>query len=134
MVKISANRLDMETKRLERPQMKNYTETLVTVAAVASTTLDISLGNVFALSQDTSITTLTISNVPATGTVCSITIIRTHDATATTFTIAWPAAFKWAAATAPTLTQAANAVDIINATTKDGGTTWFAFAAGLNLS
>lgn len=134
MVKISANRLDMETKRLERPQMKNYTETLVTVTATATTTLDISSGNVFALAQAASITTLTITNIPTTGTVCSITIIRTHDNSATSWTITWPAAFKWASASAPTLTQTANSVDIITAITRDGGTTWFAFAAGLNMS
>lgn len=134
MVKISANRLDMETKRLERPQMKNYTETLVTVVAATTTTLDISLGNIFALSQAAAITTLTITNVPATGSLCSITIIRTHDATGTTYGITWPVAFKWASATAPTLTQTANSVDIINAMTRDGGTTWFAFSSGLNMS
>ena len=134
MVKISANRLDMETKRLERPQIKNYTETLVSVAAATTTTLDVSLGNVFAISQAAAITTLTITNIPTTGTVCSITIIRTHDATATTYGITWPAAFKWASATAPTLTQTANSVDIISAVTRDGGTTWYAFAAGLNMS
>ena len=134
MVKISANRLDMETKRLERPQMKNYTETLVTVAAATTTTLDVSSGNVFALSQAAAITTLSITNIPTSGTVCSITIIRTHDATGTTYGITWPAAFKWASATAPTLTQTANAVDIITAITRDGGTTWYAFVAGLNMS
>ena len=134
MVKISANRLDMETKRLERPQIKNYTETLVSLSATSTTTLDVSAGNVFALAQGASITTLTISNIPASGTVCSITIIRTHDNSASTWTITWPAAFKWASATAPTLTQTANAVDIITAVTKDGGTTWYAFAAGINMS
>jgi hypothetical protein len=134
MVKISANRLDMETKRLERPQMKNYTETLVSLAAAATTTLDVSSGNVFAIAQATSITTLTITNIPISGTVCSITIILTHDATAASYTFAWPVAFKWASATAPTLTQTASAVDIITAVTKDAGTTGYAFAAGLNMS
>lgn len=134
MVKISANRLDMETKRLERPQIKNYTETLVSLSATSTTTLDISSGNVFAIAQAAAITTLTITNIPASGTVCSITIIRTHDATSTTYGITWPVAFKWASATAPTLTQTANSVDIITAMTKDGGTTWYAFAAGLTMS
>ena len=134
MVKISANRLDMETRRLERAQIRNYTETLVTVTATASTTLDVSLGNVFAIAQAVSITTLTISNIPASGSVCSITLVITHDATANSYTFAWPAAFKWSGASVPTLTQTANAVDIITAMTRDGGVTWFAFAGGLNMS
>lgn len=133
MVKISAARLDMETKRLDRPQIKNYTETIVAVTASSTTTLDIANGNIFDLSHGTDITTLTISNVPATGTVCNITIIRTKDASGTARTITWPASFKWGGAVAPTLTQTAGCVDIINAFTKNGGTTWFAFASGLNL-
>jgi hypothetical protein len=133
MVKISANRLDMETKRLERPQMKNYTETLVTPSVAATTTIDVSLGNVFLISQNVSITTLTISNVPTSGTICSITLIRVHDATTTTYSITWPTSFKWVGGTAPTLTQTVGAVDIINAMTKDGGATWYAAAAGLDM-
>lgn len=134
MVKISAARLDMETKRLERAQVRNYTETLVAVTASATTTLDVSAGNVFDLAQATDITTLTISNVPASGSVCSITIIRTKDATGTARTIAWPAGFNWPAATAPTLTQTTGCVDIITAVTRNGGTSWLAFVAGLNMS
>ena len=134
MVKISSARLDMETKRLDRPQIKNYTETLVAVTASDTTKLDVSTGNVFDLTHGTNITTLAFSNVPASGSVCSITIIRTKDATGTTRTIAWPASFKWPAATAPTLTQTTGCVDIIVALTKNGGTTWYAFASGLNMS
>jgi hypothetical protein len=133
MVKISVNRLDMETKRVERPQLKNYSETLVTLSASATTTLDVSLGNIFAMSQDVDITTLSITNVPSTGTVCVITIIRTKDATATTRNITWPSSFTWSNGTIPTLTQTSSAVDIITATTKDSGTTWMGFVAGLNM-
>lgn len=134
MVKISANRLDMETKRLERAMMKNYTEAIVSVTATTTTTLDISQGNIFDLAQAVDITGWTISNIPSTGQLCSITIIRTKDATGTARAITWPASFKWAAATAPTLTQTTGAVDIISAFTKNGGTTWYAFAGGLNMS
>lgn len=130
MVKISANRIDLETKRLERAQLRNYTETLVSVTASATTTLDLSTGNIFDLTHGTNITTLTLSNVPASGTLCSITIIRTKDATGTARTITWPASFKWPQGTAPTLTQTTGAIDVIVATTKNGGTTWFATVAG----
>ncbi len=133
MVKISANRLDMETKRLERPLVKNFTETVVTVTASATTTLDISLGNVFNMSQAVDITGWTISNVPTTGVICNITIIRTKDATGTARTITWPSSFKWTSS-APTLTQTTSAIDIISAFTKDGGTTWIASASGVNFS
>jgi hypothetical protein len=134
MVKISNFRIDLETARLERATIKYYAETVAVVDASASTTLDISTGNIFDLAHDINITTLTITNPSVSGNCTSITIIRTKDNSGTTRTITWPASFKWASGVAPTLTQSANAVDIITAFTKDGGTTWFAFAAGLNMS
>jgi hypothetical protein len=134
MTKISKARVDLENARLEQAVLKRYHETVVTVDASATTTLDISSGNVFDLAHDIDITTLNVTNPAATGTLTSITIIRTKDNNGTTRLITWPAAFKWAGDTEPTLTQTANAVDVITAFTKDGGTTWFAFAAGLNMS
>ena len=101
------------------------------VTAVASTTIDLALGYVIALSQDTNITTLAFSNVPSTGKAVTITIVRTKDATATPRTIAWPASVKWVGAAAPTLTSTASCVDIIQLVTYDGGTTYYA-SSGLN--
>jgi hypothetical protein len=40
----------------------------------------------------------------------------------------------WAAATAPTLTATADAVDMFVFLTSDGGTTWYGFTAGQALS
>jgi hypothetical protein len=105
-----------------------YAETSQSVTAVASTTITVTSGTVVYLSQATNITTLTISSAPTSGTSVALTIIRLHDATTNTYTITWPASVKWSAATAPTLTQTANAVDIITMFTRDGGTTWFATA------
>ncbi len=130
MVKISTNRLDMETKRLERALLKNYTETVVSVTASATTTLDISSGNIFNLSQAVDITGWTISNIPASGLACSITIIRRKDSTGTARAITWPASFKWAGGSSPTLGQTSDSVDIINAITINSGTTWYAFGSG----
>lgn len=128
MVKVSKNRVDLENARLERSIAKDYSETTSAVAASASTTLDISNGNVFLLSQDTDITTLTISNPASAGTATAITIVRTKDDTATARSITWPASFYWANGTAPMLTQTAEATDVITAVTRDGGVTWLASA------
>ena len=133
MVKISKNRVDMETARLEQAMIKRYAETVSAVTSNATTTLDISNGNVFDVTHNANITSLVISNPTASGNSTSITIIRTKDNNATSRTIAWPGSFKWASGNAPSLTQTANAVDIITAFTKDGGTTWYAFFQ-LNLS
>lgn len=93
-------------------------------------TLDCSVGNVFAVSLNASITTLSFSNVPSSGTAYSLTLAFTADGTART--ISWPGAVKWPSGTAPTLTSTNAKVDTFVLTTYDGGTTWYAFVAGQN--
>lgn len=93
-------------------------------------TLDCSTGNVFAVSLNANITTLSFSNIPSSGTAYSLTLAFTADGTART--ISWPGAVKWPSATAPTLTSTNGKVDTFVLTTYDGGTTWYAFVAGQN--
>lgn len=93
-------------------------------------TLNCSLGNVFHVSLNAAITTLTISNIPTTGNAFGITLAFTADGTARAVT--WPAAVKWSGGTAPTLTSTSAKVDIFVLTTWDGGTTWFAMVGGQN--
>jgi|SRR5581483_12526772 len=132
-MKISKSRTDLETARLERATLKQYHEIGVPVNAASTTTFDISSGNVFLLSQATDITTVNVTNPNASGIMTSITIIRTKDNSGTSRAITWPAAFLFKGGVPPTLTQTANAVDIISAFTLNGGTTWVAFAS-LNMS
>lgn len=102
-----------------------------TAPAISSGTLTLncSLGNVFAVSLNAAITTLTISNIPTTGNAFGITLAFTCDGTARAVT--WPAAVKWSG-TAPTLTSTLNKVDIFVLTTWDGGTTWYSMVGGQN--
>jgi hypothetical protein len=105
------------------------TQTAPTISA-GTLTLNCSNGNVFAVSLNANITTLSFSNVPSTGTAYSLTLAFTADGTARTVT--WGASVKWPGGTAPTLTSANTKVDTFVLTTYDGGTTWFAFIAGQN--
>ena len=102
-----------------------------TAPAISSGTLTLncSLGNVFAVSLNAAITTLTISNIPTTGNAFGITLAFTCDGTARAVT--WPAAVKWSGS-APTLSSTNNKVDIFVLTTWDGGTTWYAMVGGQN--
>lgn len=93
-------------------------------------TLDCSAGNVFAVSLNANITTLSFSNVPSTGTAYGLTLALTADGTARTVT--WGSAVKWPGGTAPTLTSTNAKVDTFVLTTWDGGTTWYAFTGGQN--
>ena len=79
-------------------------------------------------------TTFTFANPPATGTAFSFSLKIVQDSGATGYAITWPAAVDWPAATAPTLTATASAVDIFVFATQDGGTTWYGFTAGQALA
>jgi hypothetical protein len=107
------------------------TKTAPTISS-GTLTLNCALGNVFHVSLNAAITTLTISNIPTTGNAFGITLAFTADGTARAVT--WGAAVKWASGgTAPTLTSTLNKVDIFCLTTWDGGTTWFAMVGGQNI-
>jgi hypothetical protein len=103
-----------------------------TAPSISSGTLalDCSTGNVFAVSLNANITTLSFTNVPSTGTAYGLTLALTADGTARTVT--WGAAVKWPGGTAPTLTSTSGKVDTVVLYTHDGGTTWYAFTAGQN--
>ena len=79
-------------------------------------------------------TTFTFSNPASSGKVSAFTLKIVQDASASGFTVTWPASVDWPAATAPTLTATASAVDYFVFITHDGGTTWYGFTAGQALA
>jgi len=108
----------------------NETKTAPTIAS-GVLALNCASGNVFHVSLNAAITSITFSNIPTTGTAYGLTLAFTADGTARAVT--WPAAVKWASGgTAPTLTSTNNKVDIFVLTTWDGGTTWYAMTGGQN--
>ena len=112
----------------------SYNETYAAVTSTTNaTTVDCEAGNTF-MHTLTEATTFTFSNPPATGTGYSMSIEIIQDAGATGFAVTWPASVDWPAATAPTLTATASAVDVFIFTTRDGGTIWYGFTAGQALA
>lgn len=79
-------------------------------------------------------TTFTFSNPASSGKVSAFTLKLVQDGSASGFTVTWPGAVDWPAATAPTLTATANAVDYFVFITHDGGTTYYGFTAGQALA
>ena len=75
-------------------------------------------------------TTFTFSNPASSGKVSAFTLKIVQDASASGYTVTWPAAVDWPSATAPTLTATASAVDYFVFITHDGGTTYYGFTAG----
>jgi hypothetical protein len=116
---------------IARPRFTDYAETYTTPAISAGTlTLNIENGNVFRVSRNANITTVTISNPAATGNACSFTLI--FDANGTSYTITWPAAVKWPGGTAPTITTTNSRSDMFVFYTNNAGTTWYAMTAAQN--
>lgn len=115
----------------EELKAKSYNETFATITSSSGTaTLDCETGNVFSLTLSESVTTFTWSNPPASGTAYGFALKVIQDASASGYTITWPASVDWPNATAPTLTDTASAVDQFVFYTHDGGTTWYGFISG----
>lgn len=113
--------------------LPNNIASLQTTAAIDSgtLTLDLNVGSLFAVSLDSNISTLTLSNVQAAGKVSSFVLVFTADGTPRT--VVWPVSFKWVQGTAPSITSATGKQDVYVFFTYDGGTTWQAFISGQNL-
>jgi hypothetical protein len=112
----------------------SYNETYVDVTSSSNaTTVDCEAGNSFSHTL-TENTTFTFSNPPASGTAYTMSIEIIQDASASGFTVTWPASVDWPEAETPTLTATASAVDVFVFSTRDGGTTWYGFTAGQALA
>ena len=107
----------------------NEVKTAPTIAS-GVLALNCALGNVFHVSLNAAITSITFSNIPASNTAYGLTLAFTMDGTARAVT--WGSAIKWASGTAPTLTSTSSKVDMFVLTTWDGGTTWYAMTGGQN--
>ena len=127
--------VSMADNVIARPRFTDYAETYTAPAIVAGSpntlTLNLENGNVFRVSRNANIGTITISNPAATGNACSFTLI--FDANGTGYTITWPAAVKWPSGTAPTITTTNGRSDVFVFYTNTAGTTWYAMTSAQNL-
>ena len=107
---------------------KGGAEAVQTLTSTANTTLNLNNANVFDLTLGVTATTLQVSNATA-GKACSFALYLRQGAGGRMVT--WPAGTKWSGG-APTLSTAANAVDIVVLESIDGGSTWFGSLVGTN--
>lgn len=116
--------------QLQRPEIKDYSITHSAIGAIGGGTqdLDLEVANSFSATVDTSETTFTFSNPPASGKQGSFTLELTNGGSQT---VNWPASVDWESGVAPVLTT--SGVDILTFVTRDGGTTWYGFAIGLDM-
>lgn len=88
--------------------------------------IDCALGDYFTLAPTANVTSITFSNLPASGKAQTVMVRFTQDTTPRT--VAWPASFKWSGG-AGAVSVGSGAVDLIALTTLDQGTTWLATIA-----
>ena len=93
----------------------------------ATRTIDMEVANFFSATLDQACT-FTFSNPPASGDFGAFVLELTNGGA---FAITYPASVDFPGGVAPTLT--ASGVDQLVFTTRDGGTTYFAFVAGLDI-
>lgn len=116
---------------LSRPVLKDYAETVNALGnqSGATVTVNMESGNHVTMTLTGNISTLTISNPPASGALGILTLQIKQDGTGGR-TFSWPSAVKWAGGNTPTVTATASRTDIYVLRTTDGGTTWAGMVAG----
>lgn len=88
---------------------------------MAALDIDLTAGNYFTKTI-TAVSTLTVSNVPSSGTVGEFVLKLTNGGSSA---VTWFSGVKWASGTAPILTI--SGVDNLGFYTEDGGTSWQGF-------
>jgi hypothetical protein len=113
-------------------ELKGWREPVATPAITSNVlTINLAANNVFAFTLNANITTMTLSNVPATGKAARFELIVTADGTARTWS--WfTSTVKWADGIAPTLTSTNAKKDRFLFMSEDGGSTWFGSVIGQN--
>lgn len=114
--------------------LKTYTETGTSPAISANTlAIDLSTGSFFSVTVDSNITTINITNTPATaGAVSGFVLIFTYNGTP--YSVTWPASIRWSNGNvAPTLTSTNNKRDVFTFFTTDNGTSYNGFITGQNI-
>jgi hypothetical protein len=111
-----------------RATLKDYAVEGSAVGSTGATrTFDLSVANFFSATLDQACT-FTFSNPPASGDFGAFVLELTNGGA---FAITYPASVDFVGGVAPTLT--ASGVDQLVFTTRDGGTTYFGFVAGLDI-
>jgi hypothetical protein len=105
-----------------------YRETFSDLGAGGSTTIDLSTANNFKRTFNGT-ATVTISNAPNSPIGFGFTLVTVN---AGAYAITWPASVDWVGGSAPILTS--SGTDVLVFYTYDGGTTYYGFVTGKNLS
>lgn len=96
-----------------------------------ATEIGLAAANVFTLTL-TGAVALSFTGATA-GKACAVSLYIKQDGTGSRL-VTWPVSVKWAGGTAPTLSTAAGALDIVVVESLDGGANWYGSLVGNNFS
>lgn len=119
---MSGAKIFMADQILDQPVVRDYAIENATPSSSSGTlTLDYTTGPDFSVTLTENVTTLTLSNWPASGNSGVMRVKFKQNGTGG-YSVTWPAAIKWPGGTAPTQTTGANKWDRYVFVTDDGGT------------
>jgi len=127
----ASGNVNFADNELLRPILRDYVEPRTNMAAAATVTLDMTNGNVFALTPDQN-TTFAFSNPGPANNSTAFTLVWTQDSSDRTIT--WPTSVDWAGGSAPDVTSGSGKIDIYTFFTLNEGTKWYGFQAGADMS
>jgi hypothetical protein len=121
---------EMGGYQLRQAVLRNTREVeVVQAAASGALNLDLAAGNVHRLDLVGNVT-LSFTNAPAAGVALALTVVLEQDATGGRL-VTWPITVRWPGGTPPTLSAAANSIDVV-ALLRIGGD-WLGVTAALGL-
>lgn len=121
---------------LGNTSLSNYQELQGTIATSSTAgwteTINLATGTVQVVTLNSN-GTLAFSGIAPSGYACSVVLYLEQGSSGSAL-VTWPTGTMWSGGTAPTLSTAAGAIDVITLTTFNGGTTWFGFLSGKGMA
>jgi len=119
--------LDCLDEVVQKPELLDYSLTTTSPASTAGAIIfDCETANAFGHLLDENITSITLSNPPATGKYGEILIKFKQDAVTPRTITGWPASVKWPGGTEMSMTQTLGTVDMVHLLTFNAGADWLA--------
>jgi hypothetical protein len=116
-------------------RFQNYSESIVTATSTAGVlNLNLDSGASQQITLTESVSSLAFVNFNPNSDYSSTITLKVQQDGVGSWGITWPGTIVWAGGTAPTVTLAANSIDIFGFTTYDAGATWFGFSLGADFS
>lgn len=116
--------------------LTNYQELQASVSSPATPgwvmTLNLGAGTVQVVTLNSSGTLAFVGLAPS-GYACSVVLYLEQGASGGA-TVTWPANTLWSKGNPPVLSTAPGAIDVVTLVTYNGGSTWFGFLSGSNMS